>query len=309
MIYTLMALDENGGWTDVLLKSNNVSWSSNSDTLSIELNFDSLFDLVEGTHIILKIDNKIAFTGVIVKKAKDKLTYKYICYDYAFYLNKSETIIQFNKVTASVAIEQLCAKFGVRCNCATINTVVSKIYKDMTLSAIIDDILENVTLEKGTKYIKEMISDILYIRVQKQYQIFPKFILSKDLIVNSSIENMKDKVVATGNDDTNTKILATVIDPINVKIYGGLQEVLTLDIASDVAHAKTIATNYLKLNNKIFYDTTLNIVVISGGEEIRANRSIGLSIKSMGLNGWYNIKSCTNTLSNGQYRASIVLEW
>ncbi|MCB2309054.1 NlpC/P60 family protein [Clostridium estertheticum] len=613
MTYTLMVLISDV-WVDVLPKSNNVSWTSSADTLSVELTFDSLSDIVEGTHIMLKIDDKMTFTGIVVRKVKKKLSYSYACYDWAFYLNKNETIIQFNKVTADVAIKQLCTQFGIKCNCVkisyivqdtaettvlstssstsnttsssslvavakkylgvkylwggttpsgfdcsgftqyvfkqlkinisrttytqvkegtyvakanlqagdlvffgsvslphhvamyigggnviqaphtgdvvkitplkyfsdyatarrinvatttakaatktvavattgayaggyanglykdwinayarqngynpnliagiievessfdcnsknasghvglgqfdytsakevglinssgdhrtdprlsiqaicqlltvkykatgtlkkaimtygentnsyynkvvaatpghdvgavtsgktgtvtatksttetTITTNISKIYKDMTLSAIIDDILNNATLEKGTKYIKEMISDILYIRVQAEYKIFPKFMLNEDLIVNSSIENMKNTVIATGSDDKSTKILATVSDPINIKIYGGLQEVLTLDLAYDIAHANNVATNFLKLNNKIFHDAPLSITVIEGAEEIRANRFIGLIIESMGLNGWYNIKSCANVLVNGQCKSSITLEW
>lgn len=604
--YSLMALVGNGIWVDALLKSNNVSLTSSADTLSDELTFDSILDLVEGTHIILKINSVIAFTGITTRKEDKKLTYTYNAYDYGFYLNKNETIIQFNKVTADVAIKQLCTKYGIKCNCVkisyivedsttttisntasvtgntviaeakkflgvpylyggttpkgfdcsgfvqyvfkqlgvsltrttytqvkegtvvaeksleagdivffgvsaslpehegiymgdgnvieaphtgtvikivplksfgnyvtsrrikvkttsksssvklasqgtyaggyanglykapintyapqygfnpnliagfievestfnpsagkgtshvglgqfdetsakevglinssgdhrleaipsiiaicklllikykatgtmkgmimtygenstsyynkvvaatpghnigtitsgktgtvtatqtvadtTITTMINKIYKDMTLSAIIDDILANATLSLGTKYIHEMISDILYVRVQAEYKIFPTFILNTDLVVNSDIQDMVNTVVATSSDDTSTKVLTTVSDPVNIKIYGGLEQVLTIE-AADVPKAKTLANNALKLGNKVAHDSELNIVVISGAEEIRSNRFMGLVIASKGLNGWYNIKSCNNVLLNGQCKSSITIEW
>ncbi|MBU3145028.1 hypothetical protein [Clostridium sp. CF012] len=324
MKYELIAL-VGGKWINILLKSNGINWSSDKDTLGIQLSFASLFDLVEGTHIQLKINSKVAFTGILVKKTKSKLTYSYTCFDYGWYLNKNETVIQFNKINSSDAIKQLCSKFGIKCNVVQIDyvvkdtktksvkkvkitTIINKIYKDQTISSIIDDILETATLELGTKFIKEMIGDTLYIRKQAEYKIFPKFILSSDLQVNSSIEDMKNKVIVVSNEEKSNRVLASVSSPNNIKIYGGLQEVLTVE-KKDESKAKNIANNFLKENNKVFRDTTLNIVVIEGGEEIKANRSIGLKIISMGLNGWYNIKGANCTLENGQMKCSLTLEW
>lgn len=304
----LMAFIGNTKWTDILQKSNSISWGSDKDTISQELSFNSLVDLTEGTHIIFNIDSKKTFMGMVIKKSKSKLSYSYTCFDYSFYLNKNETIIQFNKMAADLALKQLCGKFGIKINCVGITTLISKIYKDMTLNAIIEDILEIAELELGTKYIKEMINDILYIRKQKEYRISPKFILAEDLTVNSSIEEMKNKVLVVSNDEANNRILATSSDATNIKKFGSLQEVLTVE-AKDIGKAKNIADNHLKTNNKIFKDTTLNILVISGGEEIRANRSIGLSIKSMGIDGLYNIKSASNVLENGQHKCALTLEW
>jgi len=347
MKYELLAL-LNSKWVGILVKSNSITWGSDKDTLAVDLNFNTLTDIAEGAHIQLKINSKITFTGILVKKSKSSnLIYACTCFSYEWYLNKNETIIQFNKINASDSIKQLCSKFGIKCNVVQIDfivqdekkstvkskvdtkvtskktgkvtiakrvkntkitTLISKVYKDMTLSAIIEDILEQAELEIGIKYIKEMIGDTLYIRKQNEYKIFPKFILSKDLTLNSSIEEMKNKILVVSSDEANNKILASASDTKSIKIYGGLQEVITLEV-KDIAKAKNMANNSLKTNNKIFRDTTLNIIVIESGEEIRANRMIGLSIKSKGLSGWYNIKSVSSTLENGQMKSTITLEW
>lgn len=336
----------NKKWTDALPKSNSVTWGSDKDTLGTELNFVSLADLAEGNIVRFKIDSKLVFMGVIVKKSKTKLIYNYTCFDFAWYLNKNETIIQFNKISASAAIEQLCKKFGIKCSVVKIDytvqeakkstvkskvdktvtlksgktkvakrvvktkitTLIKKIYKDMTLSAIIEDILARAELELGIKFTKEMIGDILYIRKQREYKIFPTFLLASDLTTNSSIEDMKNKVLVVSSDEKNNKILANVSDPKSIKIYGGLQEVISVE-QKDESKAKNIANNFLKANNKIFKEITLNVVILDGGEEIRANRNIGLNMKSKGLGGWYNIKSCSNTLENNHQKCSITLEW
>jgi hypothetical protein len=144
--------------------------------------------------------------------------------------------------------------------------------------------------------------------MQSEYKIFPKFILSDDLTINSSIEDMKNKVVVTSSDEENDRVLVSIADENSIQVYGGLQEVLTVE-EKDIAQAKNIAENFLTANNRIFSDTPLNILVLSDGNEIRANRYIGLSIISMGLNGWYNIKSASCTLADGQMKASLTLEW
>ena len=307
MIYTMRAR-QSGVWNEILSKSTSIAWGSDKDTLAVDLSFNSLKELTEGTIVELLIDSKVTFMGSAIEKNKTKNQFSYSCQDFARVLGKNETIIQFNKITGSTAIKQLCAKFGVKANCATITTLISKIYKDFTLADIIADILEQAELEKGFKYIKEMRGDTLYIIKLVDLKIYPKFILSEDLEVTSSIEDMKNKILVVSNDENNNRILANVSDPKNINTYGSFQEVLTVE-AKDISKAKNIATNRLAEVNKVFKDTTLDIIVISGGEDIRANRLISLKIDSMGLNGWYTIKSCSNTLENGLFKSSITLEW
>ncbi|MBU3146888.1 hypothetical protein [Clostridium sp. CF012] len=345
MIYTLRGR-QSGIWVNILPTSDSISWGSDKDTLAVDLSFTSLRDLTEGTIVQLLIDSKLTIMGSVIKKSKTKNQFSYSCQDFARVLGKNETIIQFNKISASDAIKQLCSKFGVKCNVVdidfvvqeekkstvkskadkTINlksgktkvtkrvvstkitTMIKKIFKDQTLSDIIEEILEQATSEKGIKYVKEMIGDTLYIRKLADYKIFPTFILASDLSVNSSIEEMKNKILVVSSDEKNNRILATASDPKNINIYGSFQEVITVE-QKDMSKASNIATNRLKETNKVFKDTTLNIIVISGGEEIRANRMISLKIASMGLNGWYNIKSCSNSLQNGNFKSAINIEW
>ncbi|MCB2310646.1 hypothetical protein LGL55_05855 [Clostridium tagluense] len=309
MKYELMVLAGGGKWIDALPRSNSISWGSDKDTLAVELSFSSLYDLTEGnTHVKFRINGKPVFTGVVVKKSKSKLRFNYVCFDYSWYLNSNETIKQFYKINAKKAIEDLCGNAGVKRNCVAIPTLLSKIYKDITLNSVIDDILEQATLTLGIKYVKEMIGDTLFIRKLADYKIYPRFLLAIDLVVNSSIENMKNKILVVGSDENNNKIIANANDPKSIKSYGSFQEILIVD-AKDIAKAKNMATNFLKANNKIFKDTTLNLIVLEGGEEIRANRSIEMNLKAMGLSGWYNIKSCSNSLENNQFKCALTLEW
>ena len=43
---------------DILKKSNNISWNSDTDTLGMQVTFDSLINLTEGSIISFLINNK-----------------------------------------------------------------------------------------------------------------------------------------------------------------------------------------------------------------------------------------------------------
>jgi hypothetical protein len=303
-LYTLY----NNNWVNILPKSNNLSWSNDEDTLSVELSFESIYDLPEGTHAVLKNENNQVFQGILVKKSKKKFVNSYTCFDMGFYLNKNELIKQFNNISASNVITQLCNDLGINSDITNISTNINKIYKDQSAASIIDDILEQSQNELGIKYVKEIEGYTLKIRPLTDLKITPKILIGKDIAVNSSIETMKNSVLVVSGDDENLSLEATAKDTQNIAKYGLLQEVISID-ADNISQARNVASNYLSENNKIFKDTSLNLVAISGGDDIKANRLIEINIPSMGLNGWYKIKSASHNLTNNHHKVDITLEW
>ena len=78
---------------------------------------------------------------------------EYSGYDFAWYLNKSETIYQAKKVSAEKAI-RLCKRFDVPIGeLPNMPTTISKLYKDMVVSDILKDILKKVKNETGPGYL------------------------------------------------------------------------------------------------------------------------------------------------------------
>lgn len=299
----------NSKWVDILSKSNNIGWGSDKDTLAVSLSFESLYNLEEGTHITLKKDSKVVFLGLVISKNKGKFKNSYTCMDYAFYLNKNKLIIQFNKVNGTNAIKQLCSKLGIKSNIVQINTLITKIHKDSEASKIIEDILEQSHLETNNIYIKEMISDTLYIRKLSDLKIKPKILIGKDITVNSTIENMFTKVIVVSSDEKNNRVLASVEDKNNILKFGMLQEIITVAEKKDESKAKNMANNFLKENNKVAKDVTIPLVVGNLGEDIIANRMINISIPTMGVDGWYRIKSASHTLAKNNHKVSISIEF
>lgn len=291
---------------DILPKSNNVSWSSDIDTLGTELSFDSLYDLAEGTVVSLVINNKEYLRTMIIKKSEGKFSYNYNCFDYSFYL-KNEVIKQFNNVNASIAIQSLLNEYKISNKIVYIPTIIEKIYKDQSISDIIDDILEQAENEQGIKYFKEMQINTLVINKLKNMTIKPKIMIQKDFTINSSIEEMKNKIVIVSNEQEDTSIHAMSQSLSSQSRFGLLQEVVSLE-DKDIAQSNNIANNLLAEKNKIFKDTDINVLGIKNAETIKANRLIQLNIKNK-LSGWYRIKSAAHTLSNGKHTVTISLEF
>lgn len=291
---------------DILPKSNNISWSSDKDTLGADLSFDSLYNIAEGAVVSLYINNKEYLRAIIVKKSEHKFTYSYTAFDYSFYL-KNEVIKQFNDVSASSAIISLLREYGIANNIVNISTRINKIYKDQSISSIIDDILDQAEQEQGIKFFKEMQVDTVVINRLSDMKITPKILIGKDITINSSIEDMKNKILIVSNSEDNNSILAVAEDTSSQGYYGLLQEIETVE-DMNIAQAKNIASNLLSAKNKIFKDTTLNVLGIKNAETIKANRLIEVNIGSK-LSGWYSIKSASHNLSNKKHTVSISLEW
>lgn len=290
---------------DILPKSNNLGWSSDIDTLGTELSFDSLYDLPEGTVVSLLINNLEHIRAVIVKKAEKKFNYSYTCLDYSFYL-KNEVIKQFN-TSASAAITSLLNEYGIKNRIVSITTKINKLYKDESIAGILDDILLQAESEQGIEYFKEMQADTLVISKLADMKISPKILIGNDVVINSSIEDMRNKILIVSGAESNKAVVAVAEDKASQNVYGLLQEIENVD-DKDIAKAKNIAINLLKQKNKVFKDTSLSLLGIKDAETIRANRLIELNVGSK-LKGWYRIQSASHSLSNNKHAVTISLEW
>ncbi|MBB6218178.1 hypothetical protein HNQ80_004318 [Anaerosolibacter carboniphilus] len=304
----------------------NLSWSSNIDSLGVELSFDYAYNdsqyfqnadiLVLGDHIILINDGKELHRFVIVsQEPNERFGKKFTCFDYAWYLNKNETVIQFNKISASDAIKKLLDRFEIKHSIAPISTSITKIYKDQPVSDILKDILEQVTNETGLKYRMEMRIDTLHIEKQFDLLINPMARLSSNTAPfpvtaaisrpsrKTSIEEMKNKVIVVSDDEKSTKILASIQDDVNIGKYGSMQEVIIVDKKNE-AQARNIAKNNLSELNRVQEDVSLELL---GHDEIRAGRILEFNETTTGIVGRYVIKSDNHTVSNGIHKVSVTL--
>lgn len=302
-----------------------LSWSSNVDTLGEELSFDyayndvfhiNKFDVIELGDTVILFNEGIALHRYIIvsESINGRVSKSYTCFDYAYYLNKNMTVIQF-KISASEAIKKLCDKLNIKHNIVAMPTMIKQIYK-VEVSSIISDIMEQVKKETGTKYRMEMVDDVLTIRKQSDLLINPVVRLSSvtplfpvtNAISNPSrsisVEDMKNKVIVSTSDDTLTKIYAESSDATSIKKFGLMTEVITVD-AKNAAQARNMAKNTLAELNKVTEDVSLELI---GHDDIKAGRLIDINEPITGIVGRYLIKSVNHTESNGIHRVSVELE-
>lgn len=291
---------------DILLKSNNISWGTDSQTLGSNLSFDSLHNLHMGQIVSFYINNFEVFRGAIIQCTEEKFTYKYTCFDYTFYL-KSEVIKQFNNIDVTSALSSLLLEFDIKHTIINIPTRIDKYYKGETLASIIDDFLDLAGKEQCINYYKEIQAERLVIERLDNKYIYPKVLYDEQISIDWSIENLKNKIQVISNGEDTSPIQAESVDPTSQWRYGQLQHVEKVD-EKDISQAKNIADNLLKSLNRIECSTTIPVVVLEGGETIRANRLMYFNNAKLTA-GWYKIKSVTHTVANGIHKANISLEW
>lgn len=301
MIYKLVSKG-----TDILIKSNNLSWGTDSDTLGSSLSFDSLHSLAMGQVVSFFIDNVEVFRGVVVKCTESKFAYSYTCFDYSFYL-KNEVIKQFNNVDVTSALSSLLLEYQIQHIIVNIPTKIDKFYKGEPIAKIIDDLLEQAGKDQGKNYYREMQGAYVVIDTLDNKFIYPKFIYEKDISIDWSIENRKNKIQVVSNSEDVTPIQAVSEDKNSQWYHGLLQHVEKVD-EKDISQAKNIADNLLKALNRTERSTSVPIVVIDGAENIRANRLIYFNTDKLKA-GWYWIRSVDHTVTNGVHKASVKVEW
>lgn len=310
---------------DIMPFVNGLKWKDSIDTLGVEMsfqilnnpydkNFDFLKEITLGTGLML-IKDSVITQVIVVSEQKNEKTRDLTCYDYTFWLNKSATIKQFNKVDSTRAITELCNEFNIKVEIKELNSIITKIYNDTVISDIIKDIIEFNTAESKKKYTMEMNNTTLVIKPYEKITVDTSYKLSANNIIKAtdyvgnislsrSIVDMKNKVIVITGDEKKQRIVAEAKDDESIKKYGLLQEIEKYDEKTK-GHVNNIATNKLKELNKMNEDLSLTIL---GNEKIRAGRILELNVPNYSLTGEFLIKECEHELVNNSHRCNVTLE-
>jgi hypothetical protein len=290
-----------------------IGWESSVDTLGVKLDFSLAYSDVKGfpTNVVkagdivtLRNGSKEVFQGIVVsEKAAGRSPRSYTCFDFAFYLNKSKTVIQFNGHNASDAIRKLLLQFNVPHNVTEIPIKINTIYKDKTASDIIKDILKQATDSTGIKYRMEMRGGALFIEKQTDLIVNARVDLIGNPSRSQSIEDMKNSILIVSDGENASKVVATAKDNNNIRRFGLLQDVQTVS-EDELWKAQGMANNYLNEHNRIKEDNSIELL---GNDDVRAGRILAVNEPVTGIVGKYLITSCKHTLNNGIHKMSLSL--
>lgn len=319
-LYTII----DGSEIDISNQSGNLSWTYQAQTLGVNLTFDYAnvtdYEIKPGSIVSLKDDDdqKIIFVGIVVDRTRKGQVYNLSVYDFAFYLNKSETTIQFNKTNATTAVNRLLKKVGVEVGTIPqMSTLITKIYVDSKISEILNEIIDQVFLETGIKYFFEMNGSKLDIKRVGEEIFEGSFklagnlapikledVIGKDFTITDSISELKNSIIVLSSESDFVRIHEKVKDQASINQYGLLQDVISID-AKDEAKARNIANQALKEFNRVA--SLINLPVL-GHKGLKQYRTLKINDSDMGLVGDYLILSAAHTYTGGVYKVSLSVE-
>lgn len=324
----IMYIDKNGAAKDITPVTANYIRTDNIESLGMQLSFDLLNNPLDanfnrnrleiGGKIIMSNNGKTVFTGVIMAQDHNHFTQlSYKCYDYAYYLNKSEAIIQFNKISISGAITRLCNENNIPVGSVTdIPTEISKIYNGTKISDIIKDLLKLATAELGIKYRLEVRENKLYIEkyedliISATYKPAPnirEFDVTK--VIGSfncsyTAEEMATRVIIVSSSEKNRQIIATAEDGGNIKTFGLLTKVEKIE-DKKTSQAAAIAKKKLADLNKVKKDFK---VTLFGDDNVRSGRMLVFNQPDIDLVGAFLVKNCTHKYNGRSHTMELDLE-
>lgn len=298
-----------------------ISWESHIDQLGQQLSFSFAYGDTRyipqnpcqlGDLIVLKREKEI-FRGVIVSNQRsERQPIQYTAMDFAFYLNKSEGVYQFNGISATQAITVILEDYNFPMGeIASMATPINGIFKDKVISEIILDILNIVKDKTGFDYRMEIREGKLCVARQNELKVEGKFRLAANLqhhdlrhsisgpSRSQSIEEMRNSIKLLYKD----KPVAYETNADLIEAYGLLQYIEEIQEA-DVPGAGVYARDKLKELGKIFEKNSLTML---GDDTVKAGKKIEIEEPITGMTGEYLIQGCTHTLKNGVHTMALDL--
>lgn len=234
---------------------------------------------------------EIVFQGIIVaEKQSGTNKYTYTCFDYCFYLNKSEIEIQFNGVSGLDAIKAVCNENNVPLgNVADIKTKIKKIYQGQPVSDVIKDIIKQATEETGYKYRLEYREGKVHVEDYKEL-VLDKIITqpinnySRDL----SMEDMRNSVLVISSKEKSKSVKSTIQDDESIKKYGLIKKIVKVDDKKSAQTAQ-IAKKTIQESNKI--KENLNLTIL-GDDAVRSGRIIIIDDYTVDIHDKFLVTNC-----------------
>ena len=324
-------LHKNDQSSDITDLVSDLSWSESLDTVGLSLSF-SVPDTEEryitrllitaGDIVTVNNDEGELIRAVVVNVTRNYPKRAIKAYDYGFYLNKNDIVIQFKNKSVSECFKTLFSKVGVSigeiCDMpAKVNGVYIK-----NVNEIIKELIKIQQDNDGKKYAYELRGRNIYVFQLPDEPIDYIFKPAVNVAAfdvtdknvhgrgkySHSIENMKNRVTAIVNSKNTGYMPAmeyTVSDNENIKQYGLLAENYTVD-SDDYQNIKSLANNELKDKNKLKRELTMDFI---GNDNARPGRVMHIEDDYLGIDDFFRIQSVSHKISGSIHTMSCTLEF
>lgn len=294
--------------------------------LDFNITRNNIFNNIEvGDIIVLKLDNKEIFSGIVITGDITNLTFKAV--DYAWYFNKNEEIYQFEDVESSIVVRKLIETFGGKTgNIETTNTVVDKFYFGKSLGSIIKEIIKNIKdLEnqefrffyrdtkfhfersKKNKYLRNQYIPINSLKAVLNDYSFNALNYIKEPKRKLSIEGMHNAIKVYKTSGKEYIQISGARDKNNIDKYGLMQKLVSYK-DNDLNGGNVTADSILSQENKVKEIISLEIPTLS--EFIYDGELLNLNYEKYGIKGVYEVRGITYIFTNHKdiFLATIELE-
>lgn len=331
-MFTLLLIKNDGTKSyDITPLVNSITWDSNL-SLMAALEFDiawtdaKLFPVNPcdvGDVVILTQGGKEVYRGVIVNEGRSgRQPIKYKVYDYAWYLGKSKSVYQFNKVSASQAITKILNDFGMLVGkVPEMGTIVDDIFLEKSPAEIIETIYKRHEKSSGKRYNVEMREGKIFFEEMTELVIKGTFKLAEniapvDVLANPlgadrtrSIEEMRNrvKILIERDDKEKSKpkyeVVAVAQDEASIKKYGLLEETFKIE-AEDAAKGREVSRILLKRLNRIQETNSLRVF---GDVAFKAGRLWDVTEPITGMQGQFMIIAAKHEVKNQIHTMELTL--
>ena len=316
--------------TDITEIVSDINWGESIDTVGVTLSFcvpDTVEryiprSLITAGDIIEVFNDEGEFIRAVVANAERNYPKRSIkAYDFGFYLNKNETVIQFKDKSVSDCLKALFSKVGV--GIGSICDMPAKV-KGVYIKNVNEIIRELIKIQEdndGKKYYYEMRADRIYVFQMPtepiscifkpavnvgRFDVTEKYAHSRGKY-SHSIENMKNCIIAEVTSKTSGEMPEKQFiarDEESIRKYGLLAE--NYKVSSDEEdNIKELANNELKKKNVLKRELSMDFI---GHDNVRAARVIRVEDEYLGINDVYRIRSVSHKIKGNIHTMSCVLE-
>ena len=316
---------------DITKLVENLSWNESLDTVGVSLSFSvpdtqdryiSHHNIVAGDIIIVSNDDGELIRAVVVSVSRDYPKRSIKAYDFGFYLNKNDLVIQFKNKSVSECLKELFSKVGVSVgSICDMPAKVDSVYIK-NVNEIINELIKIQQDNDGKKYYYELRGKAIYVfqlpaepidyifkpaENVAEFDITDKKAHSRGKYTHS-IESMKNRITAVVNSKTTGNMPAmeyTISDETNIKQYGLLAENYNVS-SDDYKNIKSLAKNELEDKNKLKRELTMDFI---GHDKARAGRVMHIVDEYLGINDYFRINSVSHKVNGCIHTMSCALEY
>ncbi len=326
-----ITLIKDGVSSDITDMVGEISWSEDMDSVGLSLSF-SVPDseeryipqllIMAGDIISVSNDEGELIKAVVVSVTRNFPKRNVKAYDFGFYLNKNDIVIQFKDKSVSDCLRELFGKVNIPvgeiCDMpAKVNGVYIK-----NVNEVIKELIEIQQGNDGKKYYYELRGDKIFVFQLPEEPI--EYIFKPAVNVAAfdvtqrdahsrgqythSIENMKNRVTAIINSKTTGNMPAvefTVSDDENIKKYGLLSENYSVN-SEDLDNIKSLAKNELTDKNKLKRELTMDFI---GHDSARPGRVMHIIDDFLGIDDFFRIQSVNHKVNGDIHTMSCTLNF